>query len=129
MPFKVHEYISVRCKQCKKVFRDRKEDIEAGKEFCSRSCYATYHNSKKGVHCISKIRDKARRVYIQHKGNPVCVQCSNPVADVHHKNEDIKDNRIENLEALCRSCHISHHNKTAPRRSKTDTDTDPLLTL
>jgi predicted transcriptional regulator len=28
---------------------------------------------------------------------------------VHHKNDDHYDNRIENLEVLCNSCHLSHH--------------------
>lgn len=33
-----------------------------------------------------------------------------PCYDVHHKNEDIKDNRLENLEVLTRGNHTSHHN-------------------
>jgi predicted transcriptional regulator len=28
---------------------------------------------------------------------------------VHHKNDDHYDNRLENLEILCTSCHLSHH--------------------
>jgi len=28
---------------------------------------------------------------------------------IHHKNDDHYDNRIENLEVLCNSCHLSHH--------------------
>ena len=33
-----------------------------------------------------------------------------PEYDVHHINEDKKDNRIENLEILTRSEHTIHHN-------------------
>lgn len=28
---------------------------------------------------------------------------------VHHRNEDRKDNKISNLEILCKSCHQKHH--------------------
>jgi hypothetical protein len=30
---------------------------------------------------------------------------------VHHKNENIKDNRVKNLQKMCRSCHMKHHLK------------------
>lgn len=28
---------------------------------------------------------------------------------IHHQNHDPGDNRIENLELLCRRCHCAHH--------------------
>jgi 5-methylcytosine-specific restriction endonuclease McrA len=39
---------------------------------------------------------------------------------VHHKNEDHKDNRLSNLQRLCRSCHISvHRQKLIEGKNKT----------
>lgn len=38
-----------------------------------------------------------------------CVKCGAVKAEVHHKNDDWKDRRPENLERLCRSCHIKEH--------------------
>ena len=45
-----------------------------------------------------------------------CVKCSASKAEVHHKNEDWKDNRPENLERLCRSCHMKEHRTRKPPR-------------
>ena len=47
-----------------------------------------------------------RIIYEQHYN---CCLLSTTI--IHHKNENRKDNRIENLEALTRSQHISLHNK------------------
>lgn len=41
-----------------------------------------------------------------------CVECgSTDNLDVHHKNGDHQDNRVENLEYRCRSCHIKEHDR------------------
>ena len=33
---------------------------------------------------------------------------------MHHKDENWQNNRAENLERLCRSCHMKEHNPSAP---------------
>ena len=39
-----------------------------------------------------------------------CERCSSTQhLLVHHRNEDRYDNRIENLETLCKRCHQFHH--------------------
>ena len=68
------------------------------------------------VKCISKIRKKARDIYIEMYGLPTCNHCGSIPADVHHLNEDIHDNSKDNLIALCRSCHMAYHNHVSPKR-------------
>ena len=44
-----------------------------------------------------------------------CSRCGAPGAsDVHHKNGDWTDNRPENLERICRSCHNRVHRRRKP---------------
>lgn len=39
-----------------------------------------------------------------------CQKCDKPDArDVHHKDEDFRNNTPENLIRLCRSCHLKEH--------------------
>lgn len=126
-------YIAKKCKYCKKIFTVREEDVK--QEYCSRRCHTIYSNKflkkhkKTGVNCLSKTRQQARDIYIKNFGEPICRKCQNPVADVHHKNGNITDNSLDNLEALCRSCHTSYHNHVSPRRSKLSPQIDKALTI
>ena len=40
----------------------------------------------------------------------ICVKCySTENIHVHHKDENRENNKENNLQILCRSCHIRHH--------------------
>lgn len=40
----------------------------------------------------------------------ICEKCgSDSKIDIHHKDENWMNNSIENLQALCRSCHLKEH--------------------
>jgi len=62
--------------------------------------------------------DKWKRSYYKHtilaykiyNNAKICVKCySTKNICVHHKNENPWDNREENLQILCKSCHNKHH--------------------
>jgi len=60
------------------------------------------------------------------KANGQCANCKNGGRlIIHHKDGDDTNNNQANLEALCRPCHIKHHNPplehnfTQPTRSRT----------
>ena len=64
-------------------------------------------------HRISAI---ARQIYIERHGEPICRICGKK-ADIHHKDENPENNRDENHDPLCRSCHTTHHNRKHPKRT------------
>ena len=46
---------------------------------------------------------------LPHRCNRCNVEVSMFIADVHHKDRDRQNNRLENLEILCKSCHYNEH--------------------
>lgn len=55
-------------------------------------------------------RTRAKRAY------PVigaCIRCGNPKAERHHKNGNTADNRPENIEIVCRRCHMKADGRLA----------------
>lgn len=51
---------------------------------------------------------------IKLSNDPYCERCKSnhrivPAVMVHHKDRDSKNNRYENLESICRSCHNEEH--------------------
>lgn len=47
---------------------------------------------------------KLRKMVLNEK--PICEECERvPATEVHHLNGDSRDNRMENLQPLCKSCH------------------------
>ena len=58
---------------------------------------------------------------------PKCEACGHPYRlQAHHINQDIRDNRPENIQTLCKHCHDFWHT-TAKRRGKTVAGRMPCL--
>jgi len=109
----------VECDHCgKKVWRTPKDFKRSknNKFFCSVRCHCIWENKNVryginapnwivGEHCYRALLKKAG---IEAK----CRRCGNAdkrVLAVHHKDSNRKNNRIENLEWLCRNCHCIVH--------------------
>lgn len=50
-----------------------------------------------------------RRLIFEGKESVKCNRCDGKARVAHHKNHNFRDNRIENLEPLCQSCHGKEH--------------------
>jgi 5-methylcytosine-specific restriction endonuclease McrA len=117
------------CEWCGKEFEIETKQlvyaIKAGEKcktkgkFCSISCGSKHSASLRPPAKSSKrLNGIARMIYIERCGIPSCSHCGKVPADVHHLNEDKRDNSKENLIALCRSCHVAYHNSVSPKRKK-----------
>ena len=109
----------VNCSMCNKDVWKTPRDLKRSKSeklFCSKSCQTKWrnelfsgenHTNWQGGEYI--YRDK------QLKSNraKICVKCKNDdvrILDVHHIDENRKNQDLENLVWLCRNCHFLVHN-------------------
>jgi hypothetical protein len=103
----------VKCALCgKEIIRQRRDisESKSGEYFCSQSCANSKHNRARsgekhhGYICgAASYREKALKYY--GKACTVCgynVEC---VLEVHHKDGNRKNNKIENLDVLCPTHH------------------------
>lgn|SRR3990167_3073529 len=57
-------------------------------------------------------RTIARAVFYENNTNVICEHCGiTENICIHHKDENIENNNLNNLQPLCRSCHARHHIK------------------
>lgn len=86
------------------------------KKTCSRSCSNKYRAGVKykigrPSKDIVKSQKSLKIRLLKAKGKK-CERCAYEkfeILQVHHKNRDRKDNRLENLELICPNCHYEEH--------------------
>jgi hypothetical protein len=113
---KIHEP-NVTCAQCGKPFFRRPSHLtsKSGLYFCSRSCkeVAQRLGGMPEIHPSrynngSNYREIALRFY-----PAICVMCGykkdSRILQVHHRDENRKNNEPGNLVVLCRNCHAEVH--------------------
>lgn len=124
------------CLQCGKEFKAHKCQVKrGGGKYCSISCGTTYRNIHNNPAKDPEVRKKISQNhapvpwlienrYDNYKGIDIqnyrkkafrfygkrCNRCgSEERIEVHHKDRDRKNNDLNNLEVLCKSCHVSEH--------------------
>ena len=106
------------CASCNKAFYrspSKKERSKSGLLFCSRRCKDIAQRIE-GLQEIHPSHYKGSFVSRQLALRQYGTQCSRcgynrciGILEVHHKNRDRSDNRLENLEVLCPTCHCEEH--------------------
>ena len=114
------------CDWCKKPFHlspSRLKQSKSGLYFCCRACKDTAQRLENGLSQLhpdhygtaSDCDDKAStyRLIALRVKKPECEKCGYKkyieVLEVHHKDMNRRNNKIENLELLCPTCHMEYH--------------------
>lgn len=111
--------IKTNCANCgKEIIKPKSEfrQSKTGNLYCNRSCSAANNNrlfKKWENHPSYKNGEGQYRNYkLNSVENPKCERCGfdNIIAlEVHHKDKNRNNNKLENLEILCCNCHTIHH--------------------
>ena len=112
------KWVIRKCEWCGNEFEARTAETNRGWGIlCSKECSMKYLNSiKPKPESKNRLNFIAREIYIRRYGEPVCEECGKSPADVHHRDENVRNNRKKNHFALCRGCHTAHHNHANPKR-------------
>jgi hypothetical protein len=103
--------VVVTCNNCNKQVEKKPSELSKSKHglaFCNRTCAATYNNK----HRVRVIKVDYRSFALKNLKNE-CVKCGYNrypnVLQVHHKDRKRNNNKLNNLELLCPTCHQEHH--------------------
>ena len=114
MPMPLKQALEKRCQSCgmrleRKRFPNGALEslLHFGRrKFCSEACFANSLRKERSDGKWTSAHTMARK----RVPTGPCERCGAPDArDVHHRNRDHQDNRRENLERICRSCHNKEH--------------------
>lgn len=106
-----------KCYTCNKSISRQLNQVKkskSGKLFCSKSCSVSFNNKLRiwedhpnFKHGIGSYRN--RKLQISKMECERCKISDKRVLQVHHKDQNRKNNKIENLELLCANCHLIEH--------------------
>lgn len=109
------------CAMCKTDFyitNKRRNSSKSGLFFCSRKCKNTAQRLNSGVRCLPDHYGKGNscRSYRQKAFAHYPNQCNKcgwdrypKILEVHHMDRNRENNKLENLEILCATCHEETH--------------------
>jgi len=105
--------VELYCSHCrKKIIRTRKSLSESGNNFCSIKCSTLFRRERSTADRFA-VTPKTRELLLDTFGEkcPLCGKEHERLTplNIHHLNEDSKDNRIKNLAPICNSCHCKVH--------------------
>lgn len=112
----------VRCHICnKEVWKAPKalQHSKSGYFFCSKSCQTQwrnkYYSGPKHPNWVSGKNINYRKILSQYEPKSICKRCGLKdarVLNVHHKDQNRRNNEPNNLVWLCMSCHyLVHYHK------------------
>lgn len=109
------------CAKCGRTIQRRPVDLQRSKTgnlYCSKSCSNSSNNSLFRQHENNPNYTHGRSSYRNRRlkeSEMKCERCGfdDPRAlQVHHKDKNRKNNRLENLELLCANCHLIEHSNS-----------------
>jgi len=109
----------VNCFNCgRQLYRTPKDfsKSKSGLFFCNRSCHASWRNKniRVGENHPNWLSGTSiyRKLLLKNAKELKCENCrfsDSRVLIVHHKDSDRTNNKLDNLELLCRNCHYLKH--------------------
>lgn len=116
------------CKNCGNEITRKNANL-----FCSHRCTGIYNKQLlyETIESNNSVSYKTLRDYLMDKQKERCSKCGwgeqNPVSktvclDLHHKDGDFKNNKLNNVELLCPNCHsLTDNYKRVGNRSRKST--------
>ena len=107
------------CDYCGKEIYRTPRDFKKSKSkkfFCSRNCHCSWENEN--IRCGENapnwitgynVYRRLLKKYVKSEKCSICGINDKRVLVVHHRDSNRKNNKIENLEWLCRNCHSIVH--------------------
>jgi hypothetical protein len=109
----------LKCDYCGKDIYKSPSDLKKSssrKFFCNRACHCAWENVNRRNLENAPNWNGGEAIYreIMEKRNKkkICANCrikDSRLLVVHHKDKNRKNNKVENLEWLCRNCHYLEH--------------------
>lgn len=99
--------IEIECFSCGRKFYTnphRLKQSKSGRKFCSKSCSNSYNNTLRKKESLNTYRRIAFEEY-EHKCKICGWKEDERILEVHHIDENRKNNKLNNLIILCPTCH------------------------